>query len=332
PHLAGKSLLKIKDSRRPAPQGRRQFDELDTLVSLFNAMVLKRNEALLKTQAHIMDLAALGTIADLMPLVDENKIIVKKGLKLINKMERSGLRELLIKQNLYGKRITTRDISWQISPVLNSAGRMGEPDKAAQIFLSNDPEEIERLIDYILDLNRKRKNLGEKIWKEFFSQAVESLKNTEGKLVSISDSSIPRGITGILASRLVSFFKVPAMVIAVNDEKSVGSLRSPYPINSFLDLFKDIFLTYGGHDCAAGFSLSSDSLSQFETRFYKIAKELQPSEQGEEKIQIDAEVPPFYLNPDLIKVVEFFEPYGEGCPPLVFLTRRVRIDTLDIIG
>ncbi len=330
--LAGKSLLKIVSISRLARYKKKLLSETDMLVHLYRSLVLRKNPELEAVQMKSMDLAALGTIADLMPLVNENKIIVRKGLEVINRMERPGLRELIVRQNLYGGRIGSKDIAWQISPVLNSAGRMGEPEKAARIFFSENSSDIEELIDYVLSLNKKRKNLGDTIWKHCFVQAGQSLGKAGNKFVIIYDKIIPRGITGIIASRLVSSFKVPALAISVGESKIVGSLRSPYPIGGFLGLFSDLLLSYGGHDQAAGFSLSPEFFPEFETRFFLNAKDHQPPDAKKEKLLIDAEVPPGYLNPDLIKVVEFFEPYGEGFPPLVFLTRGAVIDNLEIIG
>ncbi len=332
PDLEGKSLLKIKSLIRPAQYGSRGSGELDMLISLHNTVILKQENALLSKQNYFMDLAALGTLADLMPLADENRIIVKRGLEVLNQMGRHGLRELIIKQRLYGKRITTTDVTWQITPVLNAAGRMGEPEKAASLLLSNDPHEVEELVDYILDLNRKRKYLGDNVWKRCFTRFKESLDKADGKFILVYDHSIPRGITGILASRLINYFKVPAIAIAVSHDKAVGSLRSPYSLEGFLDHYADLFLNYGGHDCAAGFSLASSIIPEFESRFYRMIRELNPPDHSGEKLIIDAEVPPDYLNPNLISVVELFEPYGEGSPVLIFLTRQVRIEALDIIG
>ncbi len=329
PEFAGKSLIRIREMMGTLRFERRA--EMDVLLELYTAITWRKLD-LHTILEPIVDLAALGTIADLMPLVNENKIIVRRGLEVMSRMRRSGLRELLIRQNLHGRRLTTKDISWHITPVLNSAGRMGEPQRAAELFLSDTQEDIEGVIDSILQLNRQRKQLGDKVWDTCFPRARASLERTAGKLVFVADASIRRGITGILAARLVSFFKIPSIVVSLGESKAVGSLRSPYPADGFLDLFAEYFLNYGGHDRAAGFSLPADLFEQFETRFFQIAQTYTPPDREEAKISVDAEVPPAYLNPELIKIVETFEPYGEGCPPLVFLTRGVRIERVEIVG
>jgi single-stranded-DNA-specific exonuclease len=329
PEIAGKSLIRAKESLRNFRYG--QLSEIEVLLELYRR--LSWNKLDLPTVLEpIVDLAALGTIADLMPLINENKIIVRRGLEAMGRMKRSGLRELLLRQNLHGRRLTAKDISWHVTPVLNSAGRMGEPQRAAELFLSKTQDEIAGVIDSILQLNRQRKQVGDKIWENCFPEARSSMELTDGKFVFVAAAEIPRGITGILAARLVSFFKVPAVVVSLGQSKAVGSLRSPYPVNGFLDLFADYFLNYGGHDRAAGFNLPTDLFQPFQDRFLQVARAHTPPDREEAKIIIDAEVPPAYLNPELIKVVEIFEPYGEGCPPLVFLTRGARIQRLEIVG
>lgn len=332
PHLAGPegaSLLRIKESIpafRYSP-----IDELGILVRLFVSAMWSRYR-LADALEPVLDLAALGTVADLMPVVDENKIIVRRGLAHLARMRRPGLRELLIRQNLHGRRLTSKDLSWYVAPVLNSAGRMGEPERAAALLLAEDPKEIESLLEAVLELNARRKRLGDSLWDACYGQATRSADRAGGKLVLVSDRGIPRGITGILAARLAAAFRVPALVVALGEEKAVGSLRSPYPVDGLLDQFAELLLNYGGHDRAAGFSLLSERFGDFEQRFYRLAVGYQAPVQEETRIQIDAEVPQEFLNPELIRVVELFEPYGEGFPPLTFLTRRLTIESLEIVG
>jgi single-stranded-DNA-specific exonuclease len=332
PALQGKSLLKIIEMSRLSRYSSTRFSELDMLKALFIALAHRRIQNLDQEHSKVMDLVALGTLADLMPLIDENRIMVKGGLEVLNRMERPGLRGLLIRQDLQGKKITAKDISWQVNPVLNSAGRLGKPEIAAELLLSDNPERINELVDLIRSMNKERKKQGGKVWEKNLHKAQKSYNRSEEKFVLIYDDNINRGNTGIIAARLVNFFKVPAVVIALSKERAVGSLRSPYDLGGFLDNFADIFSNYGGHNQAAGFSMETGNLDLFEKRLYKQVQNLMPPDQSEEKLVIDAEVPHEYLNPDLIKVVEFFEPFGEGNPALIFLTRKVRIESLEFIG
>ncbi|OHD73077.1 MAG: single-stranded-DNA-specific exonuclease RecJ, partial [Spirochaetes bacterium RBG_16_67_19] len=329
PEQAGKSLLRLRESWPPARLD--GSSELDTLAGLYTRACWRKH-GLAQSLEPVLDLAALGTIADLMPLTDENRLLVRRGLEVMNRLGRAGLRELLIRQNLHGRRLTVRDVSWQLTPVLNSAGRMGDPAKAARLFLSSDPREIHELIEGVLELNARRKSLGDRAWERCQSQAYQSLSRSGQKLVYVADPSVPRGITGLLASRLSGFFKVPVLAVAAGQEKAVGSLRSPFSMEGFLDRFADLLTNYGGHDCAAGFTMASEELPRFEARLFLLARDFQPPAQEESHLRIDAEVPPAYLNPELIRVVELFEPFGEASPPVTLLTRGARIESLEIVG
>jgi single-stranded-DNA-specific exonuclease len=328
PELAGKSLPRLRESWPPARLDGNS--ELDTLAGLYTRASWRKHDLARSLEA-VLDLAALGTIADLMPLADENRLLVRQGLEVMNRLGRAGLRELLIRQNLHGRRLTVRDVSWQLTPVLNSAGRMGDPGKAARLFLSENPREIPELIEGVLELNTRRKLLGDRAWELCLPLAYQSFSKSGQKLVYVADPSIPRGITGLLASRLSGFFKVPVLAVSAGPQKAVGSLRSPVSMKGFLDRFADLLVNYGGHDCAAGFTLAAEELPRFETRLFLLARDFQlPT--AEDRLSIDAEVPPAYLNPELIRVVELFEPFGEASPPVTLLSRGVRIESLEIVG
>jgi single-stranded-DNA-specific exonuclease len=208
---------------------------------------------------------------------------------------------------------------------------MGDPGKAARLFLSEDPQEIRELIEGVLELNAQRKSLGDRAWEGCLSQAYQSFNKSGQKLVYVADPSIPRGITGLLASRLSGFFKVPVLTVSAGPLKAVGSLRSPFSMEGFLDRFADLLTNYGGHDCAAGFTLAVEELPRFEARLFLLARDFQQPP-AEDRLRIDAEVPPAYLNPELIRVVELFEPFGEASPPVTLLTRGVRIESAEIVG
>lgn len=334
PAHAGKSLLRIQESSRSARYCTEAPTEIDTLEELFISLVLKREEARLAPALSRLDLVTLGTLADLMPLVDENRILVRKGLELLRASERSGLRQVFKRKDLLGKRISTTDIAWQVSPLLNSAGRMGEPGIATSLFLAKTADESEAIVNQLFALDGQRKSVGESTWNLMLAQAKESLERTGGRCVLVHDARIQRGITGIMASRLQGFFKTPAIVIAESDDTAVGSIRCNREkvIADFFSRHSGYFLTHGGHDFAAGFSIEPARLVPFLEAFFSRVEEIPLSAPGEETITIDAEIPATFLSPDLQKTVDLFEPYGEGNPPLIFLTRGMRISQCELIG
>jgi single-stranded-DNA-specific exonuclease len=334
PVLEGKSLLKIREKSRIARYAQPSFDEIDMLKSLTTSLILKEGNLLSEYMETKLDLVALATLADIMPLLDENRIMVKRGLARLNSRKRPAIGELLLQAGLSGSRIGTREVVWNITPVLNSAGRMGEPDKAVDLFLTESPDERTDLATEVFEMNRLRKKKEESIWESVLSKARRSYESCDEKFIFVSGSFIDRGITGLLAARLVNTFHVPAAVVAELQDRAVGSMRSPqeYSIRDFLNRFEDLLTDYGGHDFAAGFTMPRERLNEFEQKFLAAVNELEGIRAEEEIMKIDAEVPPDYLTPKIRRIVELFEPYGEANPPLVFLTRGLKILSLECFG
>jgi single-stranded-DNA-specific exonuclease len=334
PSLKGKSLLRLRESSRQGKYGEAAPGELDVFTRLFTAWLTKKETKLSEGYASCLDLVAIGTLADLMPLKNENRIFVKAGLKILNGSAREGLRELLRNLNLAGKPLSSRDVAWQIGPAINAAGRMGAPDKAARLLLEDRPEERERLAAEIVEMNRLRKKRGDERWDTILPGAKESFEKNGGKFVLVCDPGVERGITGILAARLVNFFSVPSAACAVLEDKVVGSLRSTrgYGALHFLERCSDLFRDYGGHDFAAGFNLLKEDLPRFEARVRDILPEIKLSEETEETAVIDAEIPPAFLKPEIEETLDFFAPYGELNPPLTFLTRGAAVSSVDFVG
>ncbi len=334
PSLRGRSLLKMRDGSRLARYSEKPPGELDVLINLFTTFIVKKDQGFVLKSEHDLDLVALGTIADLMPIENENRILIKRGMKVVEKTEREGLRSLLSAQNMLARRLNTTDIGWQITPVINATGRMGVPSRAAELLLSSEPADINRLTSEVVELNRQRKKLGEDIWNKLLPSAKRSYQDLEARLVLVADKDLNRGITGIIASRLANFFGVPAMAVSIMEDKAVGSIRSAMNINvkDFIAGASDIFIDYGGHDYAAGFSMELSRFADFTSRIEELAPGLKGADTTEASLNIDAELPVKYLNPDLIKTVEMFEPYGESSPPLVFLARNIKILNMEIMG
>lgn len=334
PPLNGKGLFQLKEKSRMARYSEGEQGEIDVLINLFQTLFYKRESAVFDAYSSILDLVAIGTIADMMPLKDENRILVSKGLGFINQTSRRGLQELLLQQNLLSKKLTSTDIAWQVSPVINATGRLGVPSKAIELLLNADGTDVKNQAMEVIGLNKERRRLGETIWNKVYPTLQQSLEDMHEKLVFIFDPEINRGITGILAAKIVNVFNLPAFVLAPVDDKIVGSVRSPkgFNVKTFLEQFSDLFNDFGGHDCAAGFNIPKESLEKLKYRIKGAAHGLEPIEKAEEMLVIDAEVPKDYLTPDLMKVLDRFEPFGEDNTPLNMLTKGVRISAIELVG
>jgi single-stranded-DNA-specific exonuclease len=334
PQLEGKSLYRMLELSKMARYREETQGEIEILSNLFASYVFASEPSISKEYLSLLDLVALGTLADLMPLRDENRILVRLGMEILKKAERPGLYELMFKQGLLRKKIGTKDVSWYIAPLINATGRMGTPDTTVRLFLSESEEERSRLAEEIINMNKERRSLGGKTWEKVLSKAYTSYDEFNGKMLMVAGRDIHRGITGIIASRLVNHFNAPAFVVSIQDAIAIGSVRSGDEVNvkEMLAQCSDLFIDYGGHDCAAGFSIERGNLSLFEEKMKQLMKTVEPRPDTEEILEIDAELPEEYMNPDLIKVVELFEPYGEGNPPLLFCVQKALIKDISIVG
>jgi single-stranded-DNA-specific exonuclease len=335
PQAEGKSLLRIKELSRIARYAEKELSELDVFINLFGSFARRREKFFTAEDLSDLQLAALGTLADIMPLRDENRIIVRNGLASLMEKPRSGLSDLLFKLDLAGRRLSTTDISWYLCPAINAAGRMGSPDKAAALLLADDPPERDRLAASLITMNEDRKKLGGDIWTIVEPLAKENLETYGGKLALAYGDTINRGITGIMANRLVGRFKVPALVVSFGEEIITGSLRSVkgYDLRSLLEQCADLFIDWGGHNYAAGFSMTKTNWNPFLDRLKNVAAAMElAAGEDEERLLIDAELPQDYLTPDIFKLVDRFEPYGEENDPLTFMARGLKVSEISFMG
>jgi single-stranded-DNA-specific exonuclease len=336
PQTAGKSLLRLKELSRIARYSDKPLSELDVFINLFTSFVQKRENLFTGEDEADLQLAGLGTVADIMPLRDENRIIVRQGLEALIKAPRTGLGELLLKLGFTGRRISAGELSWKLCPAINAAGRMGDPGKAVNLLIREDAGERDQLADELITLNQDRKTLGNEIWTVVEPLAAESLKDFGGNLVLAAGENIARGVTGIMATRLVSRFKVPAVVVSLGEESAAGSCRSirGYDLRPLLEQCADLFTDWGGHDYAAGFSIKRSNWESLRERLKTAARTIELGEEEDgETLTIDAELPRSYLSPDiLLPLIDRFEPYGEGNKPLLFLVRGLKINDIMLMG
>lgn len=334
PSVRGKSLLRLREQSRIAKYSDKAAGEIDVFASLFVSFVLKKTSYFSDADLEALQLVALGTLADLMPLRNENRILVRKGIAALNAKPRTGLAELLAKLNLTGRRLAAKDLAWQLTPAINATGRMGSPETAVKLFLGETSEERSRLAEEVIAMNQDRRRLGTEGWEAVLPDARKSLEAHDGKLVLVGRDDVNRGITGIIAARLSNTLRVPAIVAAfLGGGTIVGSLRSlrGYPSKALLESCSDLFIDYGGHDQAAGFSLPADRWDELTRRILEFTKAVELDAE-EESLSIDAELPHDYMKPEITDLVDRFEPYGEENGPLVFLTRDVPIASMELVG
>lgn len=347
PSVQDISLLRLKSFSKVAKYQERTVSEIDVFFNIFVTFIQKSYVKQLcaltgscpvspvEQDAYDLQLVAIAALADIMPLQNENRILVRQGLASLNTGKiRSGLLELMARQNLLGKRISSTDLSWTVSPALNATGRLGQPEVALKLFLSRDQTEKNALADQILQLNIDRKKLGVDAWDYVESQAYKAKERFSGKLIAIYDERIHRGVTGILSSRIAQVHKVPVIIMTNGEEGIVmGSMRSAcgYDVTALLDQCASFFINHGGHDFAAGFSLYRENLESLMNRLEQLSSLIELQDETT-ALDIDAELQPKYLTPDILKTIDLFEPFGEGNPPLLFMIKKLTILSADIIG
>jgi single-stranded-DNA-specific exonuclease len=278
------------------------------------------------------DLAAIGTIADIMPVHGENRAIVRRGIEVLNRGKRLGLRKLMEESCPPNKTISSADVSFTIVPKLNAAGRMGNVRIAYKLLMTQNENKAADLVSELIALNQERRQIENKIFTEA-SELVESAGLFDRPIV-LSSEAWHHGVSGIVASRLSDRFGVPAIIICIEGDEGRGSCRSFGCFNIFdaLDAVKDSLTSFGGHPYAAGLTLKKDQVALFRDLFcdYFIQSETticKPS------LKIDFEVSDMsLLSLQEVEALSLLSPWGNGNPPPLLCLTDIRIDSVTPIG
>jgi len=347
PGMAKSSLADLRKKSKIAIYNQNFDSEIKTFFNLFvtytNYVVSKRFPGNADANEKDLQLVALAALADIMPLVNENRILVRKGIESINKGKaRSGLLELLSIQNLLQKTITSTDLSWCINPALNATGRLGSPDIGINLLIEKDVLKRQELAQKVIEMNNTRKQYALEAENYVFPKAQESITKHNDKLCLIFDERIHRGVLGSLAAKLVQAYSVPTMVITIVGDVAIGSMRScrGFDITSFLDELdkagkngnEGLFISHGGHNYAAGFSFDKTRFDEFNQILSSKLSLINLSNDETEIVDIDAEIPEEYIKPELLSIVDRFEPYGEANKDLIFMSKRLKIESFAIMG
>lgn len=308
-------------------------EEQSTIRSLYNLyvsftkkLICQKYPSAAKDEDEDIQLVALAALADIMPMKDENRLFVNNGLDSIKKSIRPGLRELISELRINPDNITSTDLSWSVIPSLNATGRLGQPDIALKLLLSEVPAERAKYAVDIVNLNEQRKDIVNQTIFRIQDKAKESMAFYQNKICIVVDEEIHPGLTGLFASRLMSDFKVPAIAIAVQNDICTGSIRTNrgFVATTFLDSFGDIFINHGGHNCAAGFSFQKQNLELFLSKIQQAIPAIQLEDEKPD-YNIDVNIPVSHLTPDLFRLIDIFEPYGAENNELILKTEQLLV-------
>jgi single-stranded-DNA-specific exonuclease len=283
----------------------------------------------------LLDLVAIGTIADCSPLVGENRTLVKYGLIVLNKTSRLGLRKLIedAGYELDGKtKLSTFNIGYQISPRINAAGRMDHATVAFEMLMADEPGEAEKLVINLADTNRQRQKETEDIYKDARKQA---LTQKDDYLIVVCGKNWSIGLVGLVGGKLTNEFNRPTLVLSENENEISGSARSipQFNVIEALSAIHEMFARFGGHSQAAGFTLKSkDQLEEFKKKIKKLAKEQLQHLDLSPVLNIDAEIKLNDINWELFENLEELEPFGEQNTEPLFLIKQAEIVEVRGVG
>jgi len=275
--------------------------------------------------AGLLDLVALGTVADMVPLLGDNRYWVKQGLELLNSTERIGLQEMMRCAGLQPGNLTSESISWILAPRINAAGRLDDASTSYRLLVTQSRDEAARLA---LDLEEKNARR-QRMTSELLLRARELLlaQGVDFPLLMVGGADFPAGVMGLVAGRLAEEFYRPVILLKTGPEVCRGSGRSIPEFNLIgaLDRCRDLLLNVGGHAGAAGFTVQRDNLAALQMRLLKIAEEELAGVDLRPHIDIDAEVPLTVFTGDFYQQLQKLAPFGSGNPEPTFVTREVEV-------
>ncbi|GAB7386508.1 single-stranded-DNA-specific exonuclease RecJ [Bacillaceae bacterium] len=283
---------------------------------------------------HLLDIAAIGTISDLVPLVDENRVLAKLGLQALNRARRPGIRALLQVSGLTGKEIGAGHVGFALGPRINASGRLDSATDAVTLLTTEDEEEARALAQRLDGLNRERQELVQQIARE--AEAIVEGECKEDRVLVVAKEGWNIGVIGIVASRLVEKYYRPTIVLSIDGEKGVakGSARSiaGFDIYRALTACKEILPHFGGHTMAAGMTLHVDDLGELRARLNRLADKWLKEEDFIPLTCVDAELRLSDIDVTLIEQLERLAPFGIGNHSPLFLLKEVEIKQARAIG
>lgn len=282
----------------------------------------------------LLPFVAIGTICDMAKLNPMNAKLVRHGLKAMKTSNYPGLKVFLDKDDREAPFISSEKCSFLIGPMINSKGRLDHPEKALELLVSKDADQALECFRHLEISNTERKFVQNSVFKEAKDQVVKGIDGSEMLINIIYQSEWHEGVIGIVASKLVENFKVPAIVFTDSEDEDIikASCRSAGELNIYDELKKceDLFVKFGGHKAAAGLSMPKENLKEFKRRMNESLKSIASIERTVQDFY-DLELDFDEITPQFVKELEFLEPFGMGNQKPVFKLRNVKIDSYQIL-
>jgi single-stranded-DNA-specific exonuclease len=280
------------------------------------------------------DLVALGTVADMVPLVNENRIYVKAGIEVLRSHLRPGIKALLDVSNSVHRDLDAQDLAYKIAPRLNAAGRLHEASTALRLLTTLEKEEAKVIALELDNENSRRQKIEQGILSEIDKSLAAHPSLLQNRALVLDHLDWHQGVIGIVASRLVDRYHRPVVLIAVSDGVGKGSARSPrgFDVHDGLKCCAKHLERFGGHKRAAGLTLKSDNISAFRKDFESIVKKTTKPEDLIPKLVIDGEITPSDVSGTLADELEDFAPFGNGNPEPLFMLSDMKVISSRLVG
>ena len=281
--------------------------------------------------AEYADMVCLGTVADVMLLQGENRIFVSRGLESLRNTKRPGIAALMAESGCTPDHVSAASIGFMLAPRINAAGRMGQIDLAIELFLTDDAQRASEVAKALCDLNRQR----QAVESEIYQTAVSMLPpgQTPDAIV-LADETWHQGVVGIVASRIAEEYACPTFLICLDGEHGKASSRSHSGFNLFSSLtaLSGLLESYGGHELAAGFTITRSNIPEFRRQICALAADLYQDDTPRTSLDIDCAIPPELLTIKGIDSLNVLEPCGNGCPKPVMMMKGMTIERISMVG
>ena len=277
------------------------------------------------------DMVCLGTVADVMPLQGENRVFVARGLESLAHTKRPGIAALMAECGCAPETVSASSIGFMLAPRINAAGRMGQIDLAVELFLTDDPDKAAEAARGLCELNRQR----QAVESEIYRQAVSMLPmGKPPEAIVLADESWHQGVVGIVASRIAEEYACPTFLICLDGEHGKASSRSHGGFNLFASLsaLSPLLESYGGHELAAGFTISRANIPEFRRQICALAAQYYTDDMPRTVLDVDCAVSPELLTLHNVDSLQMLEPCGNGCPKPVLMMKNLTIDRISMVG
>lgn len=284
-----------------------------------------------------LDIVAIGTVADIVPLLEENRIFTKFGMEQLNRSHWLGISMLIKKifEDYQTRKFSTYDIGFIIAPIFNAAGRLEDAKRAVELFIEKDHRICTEIINELLNNNSERKEIQETILERAIFK-IENEKLFENSVLVVAEEGFHHGVIGIVASKILDRYYKPTIIMEIKPEEGIAtaSCRSIEGFNMIeaLNSMKELFVKYGGHAGAAGFSIKIENIDEFSRRINEYAKKNIPESSLIKPVKLDITIPAYKISYDFIDKISLLEPFGFGNPSPLFALNNCEISGLRPIG